>query len=268
MTAPGDAWSDAALIKALAHRAPVEASAQLFIRHASTGAKPILAVADNGKSYWLKWPDNPHGSLSLAHKMIVAQVGQLIGAPVRPVALIHVDPALVEDYYIGGERPVAGTFFASELLHDVEEHTTITRVARDGNSHRFPHYLALWDLCLGTDLQLLYHLTEHHQVWSIDHGLWFDSLEADWSPDLLAERVDKHWPWPEEALPAGLDGSAFRSAADAVDGLTGTDLANIMGSVPLESGVSDQSLRALAMFIHARRPTVSQRLRESADSFQ
>jgi hypothetical protein len=130
MTAPGDAWSDAALTKALARRAPVEASAQLFIRHASTGAKPILAVADNGKSYWLKWPDNPHGNLSLAHEMIVAKVGQLIDAPVRPAALVHVDPALVEDYYIGGERPVAGTYFASELLHDVEEHTTITRCAR------------------------------------------------------------------------------------------------------------------------------------------
>jgi hypothetical protein len=225
-------------------------------------------VADNGKRYWLKWPGNPHGNLSLAHELIVARVGELIGAPVRPTRLVSVDQALVESYYIDGQRLPSGLYVGSELLPDVEEHTSITRVTRDGNAQRFPHYLALWDLCLGTDLQLLFHLSEHHQVWSIDHGLWFDSLEGDWTADLLSVRVNEPWPWPDQVLPKGLDGAALAAAADAVGRLTIEDLAGVIRCVPLEWGVPDHVLRTLALFVDARRSPVAKRLRDAAGLMQ
>ncbi|TDU89673.1 hypothetical protein EV138_3248 [Kribbella voronezhensis] len=265
--AAGQAESNGILAAALrkADRAAPQASAQLFVRDASTGAKPVLAVADNGKSYWLKWPGNPHGNLSLAHELIVARIGQLIGAPVRPTPLVYVDRALVESYFIDGQRLPSGLYVGSELLPDVEEHTSITRVARDGNAQRFAHYLALWDLCLGTDLQLLYHLPEHDQVWSIDHGLWFDSLEGDWTQTLLSGRINEPWPWPDEVLPRGLDRKALTAAASAVAALTIGDLAGAIGSVPLEWGISDHALCTLALFVHARRSTVANRLRNAAE---
>jgi len=268
--AAGDTWSDAILTAALnsADRAAPQAYAQLFVRDASTGARPVLAVAGNGKSYWLKWPGNPHGNLSLAHELIVARVGELIGAPVRPTHLVYVDQALVESYYIDGHRLPSGVYVGSELLPDVEEHTSITRVTRDGNARRFPHYLALWDLCLGTDLQLLFHLSEHHQVWSIDHGLWFDSLEGNWTSDHLSARVNVPWPWPNEGLLRGLDGVALAAAADAVGGLTMENLASAIGCVPLEWGVSDQALRTLALFVHTRRSAVAKRLRDAAEQMK
>jgi hypothetical protein len=170
--------------------------------------------------------------------------------------------ALVDDYYIEGSRLPAGAYFGSEVLPDVEEHTAIVRVARDGNASRFAYYHALWDLCLGTDLQLLYDIGQQHQVWSIDHGLWFDSLEGDWSPELLQQRSGKPWDWPAGELPSGLEKTGFTAAADAIDALSDTDLAGVMAGVPLEWGVSDNVLRTLALFIYARRPVVARRLRE------
>lgn len=199
----------------------------------------------------------------MVHEVVIGRLGTRIGAPVRPVALIDVDAALVSDQYIDGSRLPAGVYVGSEVLRDVEEHTRITRVGRDGNAARFAFYLALWDLCLGSDLQLLYHLAEHHQVWSIDHGLWFDSLEGDWTPEHLAGRANEPWPWPPDIDVRALEAQALRSAADAVDDLSCADLAEVMRHVPLQWGVADDALRTLAKFVHGRRGLVAQRLREA-----
>jgi hypothetical protein len=198
----------------------------------------------------------------MVHEVVVGHLGARISAPVRPVALIGVDDALVSDQYVDGWRLPAGTYIGSELLGDVEEHTRITRVSRDGNATRFASYLALWDLCLGSDLQLLYHLAEHDQVWSIDHGLWFDSLEGDWTPEHLAGRAAEPWAWPDIDVRA-LDDEALHRAADAVESLTCTNLAEVMSQVPLEWGVADDALRTLAEFVHRRRGLVAQRLRDA-----
>ncbi|WP_328525034.1 HipA family kinase [Kribbella sp. NBC_00359] len=244
MTASGDAWSDQSITDALAdpRRGLAGESAQALLQVADTGARPVLAVAHNGRRYWMKWPGNPHGNLSLVHELVVGRIGALIGAPIRPTALVYVDDALVRDSYANGIRLPGGTYVGSEMLRDVEESTQITRVARDGNSERFAYYLALWDLCLGTDLQLLYHLAERDRVWSIDHGLWFDSIEGDWTPDLLAARVKTEWPWPEEVQLRSLQVAALSAAAESVDGLSCDDLARTIGEVPLEVGCGRRDL--------------------------
>jgi hypothetical protein len=266
----GGAWSDAALTRALngPDRGPVEDSAQLIITTATTGAKPVLASTVRGQHYWMKWPGNPHGNLSLVHELVVGRLGARIAAPVRPTALIRVDEALVEGQYVDGSRLPAGVYLGSELLRDVEEGTNIARVARDGNSTRFAFYLALWDLCLGSDLQLLYHLAEHDQVWSIDHGLWFDSLEGDWTSNHLAQRSGEPWPWPPDISARALDETARRNAADAVEGLSCADLADVMSQVPLQWSVADDVLRTLAKFIYERRSLVAQRLRDAVGDRQ
>jgi hypothetical protein len=250
MTASGDAWSDQSITDALAdpRRGVAGVSAQALLQVADTGARPVLAVADNGRRYWMKWPGNPHGNLSLVHELVV-----------------YVEDALVRDSYANGTRLPGGTYVGSEMLRDVEESTQITRVARDGNSERFAYYLALWDLCLGTDLQLLYHLAERDRVWSIDHGLWFDSIEGDWTPDLLAARVKTPWPWPDEVQLGSLKVAALSAVAESVDLLSSHDLARTIGEVPLEWGVADETLRTLAFFVYSRRTKVSERLREAAE---
>ncbi|WP_442913239.1 HipA family kinase [Kribbella sp. CA-293567] len=266
MTAGQSAWSDAAVAAALDSpgRARAQAAAQVLIKQAETGSKPILASADDQQQYWLKWPGNPHGNLSLAHEVLVAGIGRLLGAPVRRVSLIYVDPALVIDQFVDGQRLPAGLYAGSELLTEVEEDTVVARVRRADNAARFAYYLALWDLCLGTDLQLLYHLAETDQVWSIDHGLWFDSLEGDWSAAHLSRQGSLPWPWPDGARPQPFSRAAFLSAGAAVDGLTCQDLADVLGGVPLEWGIADETLRTLARFVYERRSAVSERLRQAA----
>lgn len=257
-------WSDAAFDLAFSgvSRGVPETSASALIRAAPTGAAPILAVTDDGRRYWLKWPGNPHGTVSLVNELVVARIGGLIEAPVRPVSLVHVEPDLAEGYFASGHPIPAGTYFGSELLTDVEETTEILRVSRDGNAQRFPKFLALWSLCLGTDLQLLYHVSSDHQVWSIDHGLWFDSHEGDWTPELLSRWANDAWPWPEGQRPQGLNPAALHEAADALTALTSDSLALVVGEVPTEWGIADTDLRALAKFVYQRRDLIARQLRE------
>lgn len=261
-----DAWSDDAFDVAFGQisRGSAVTSASFLIRVAPTGAAPILAVTDDGRRFWLKWPGNPHGNVSLVNELVVAKLGELIDAPVRPVSLVYVEPDLAEGYMASGHSIPSGTYFGSELLPDVEETTEILRVGRDGNAQRFPRFLALWTLCLGTDLQLLYHVSNDHQVWSIDHGLWFDSHEGDWSPKLLEQWAQDAWPWPEAERPKGLSSIALHEVADAVLALTLESIAGVVGEVPIEWGISDSDLRALAKFIYQRRDLIARQLRQTA----
>lgn len=264
-----DDWSDATFDIHFRQRPSNSqpAFASMLIKVADTGALPVLAATDDGRRYWLKWPGNPHGNRSLVNELVVARIGELLGAPVRPARLVTVDGDLTEGFFAGGHSLPGGTYFGSELLTNVEETTEIVRVKRDGNAERLPRFLALWSLCLGQDLQLLYHLSKDDQVWSIDHGLWFDNYEADWNVDLLNSAVDEHWSWPEDEKPIGLDATALVAAADSLSNLTVETLARIVGEVPPEWGVPDVELRALATFVHSRRDLIDSQLRASAGHY-
>lgn len=265
MTDP-DAWSDDAFHASFAQvpRGAPTTSASILVEVAQTGAAPILAVTSDGRRFWLKWPGNPHGNLSLVNELVVARIGQLIDAPVRPVSLVYVDPELTTGFRANGLPIPGGTYFGSELLADVEEATEILRVEHDGNAQRFPRFLALWELCLGADLQLLYHVSNDHQVWSIDHGLWFDNQEGDWTPSLLQQWRQVAWSWPDAGRPKGLDPTGLHGAADAVLSISLQSLAQILAEVPQDWGIQDKNLAALAEFIYYRRNLVANQLRTIA----
>lgn len=233
--------------------------AQLYVRLANTGAKPLLFRCSDGKSYWSKWPDNPHGNLSLFNELVVAGVGGALGAPFRPVKLVEVSDELVADLRIDGQRLPGGTYIGSELLEHSEESTEVSRVASDGNRERYPFLLAVFDLCLGDDMQLLHDQDDDQAVWSIDHGLWFWSTEGDWSPATLASMMQSSGMWG--ARPRGLSVEALLQAADGVDHLKADDLAPIWASTPTAWGIDDEHRAALLQFVLDRRSGVSGRLR-------
>lgn len=233
--------------------------AQLFVDSAPTGARPLLFRCSDGKNYWSKWPGNPHGNLSLFHELAVAGIGLELGSPVRPVKLVEVDAGLVEGLRIDGVQVPSGRFIGSELLVPSEEVTQIDRVSRDGNNHRYAHLHALYDLCMGADLQLLHAAAADDEVWSIDHGLWFCSMESDWTEDWLRGNIKTPGGWA--VRPAGVDAGAYLEAADRVDSLSADRLANTWAGLPTEWGIEAQRQTALARFVLERRAGVSSRMR-------
>lgn len=241
----------------------------LYVDMAGTGCSPVLLGTEDrtitGGSvelYWCKWPGNPHGNQSLVHEWVVAKLGELLGAPVCEPALVDVDAALVEGIYSNGVKVPGGTYFGS-LLRAGEERQAIDHVSDDGNDGRFAYLLALWELCLGCDGQFLYDHRSDSQVWSFDHGMWFNSLEGPWAPHQLSTWIELRWEWPD-GDPKGLRADALEDAADKVAALTEVHVCEILASVPVSWGIGDNELRALGEFLLDRRQVVSTRLRERA----
>lgn len=57
----------------------------------------------------------------------------------------------------------------------------VHHVLDDSNHNEIPNLIALWALCnVQEDLQFLYDTNNDYEIWSIDHGFWFDSLPFPW----------------------------------------------------------------------------------------
>jgi len=199
----------------------------------------------------------------MAHEWLVARLGALMGAPVAEGVLIEVDGALVEGHRVDGVALPGGVWFGSKVVSGIESQL-VELVKRDGNPQRVPHYLALWSLCLGCDPQFIYEKDADDRLWSIDHGLWFDSLEGDWTAQLLDRSTEISWSAPEWKGARTVDPRALHDAADAVEGITSSDFGVILGQIPIEWDVPDEALEALGQFVHARRGPVAEQLRVQA----
>lgn len=82
-------------------------------------SKPFLALAEDDNTYWVKPLGNPHGLTSLIAEQVVAHIGFLIGAPVRPVTLVDIPQTMDGWPYGEGLRVRPGVAHAS--LH-LESH--------------------------------------------------------------------------------------------------------------------------------------------------
>lgn len=246
-------------------RGTAEATVVSYVKYANTGARPFLAIADDGLQYWVKVCGNPHGDKSLANEYVVWALGNHIGAPMVGAALLSIPEELEGFSYCDEFILRHGVAFGSLHLPTAVEGESIALVKEDGNTRRYPYMLALWDLCLGADLQVLYDTSKSNQVSSYDHGLWFSNDEGDWDSEVLSRMVASKWPWP--AAPMGLSGTAFHEVADAIADLTLDDVLGVVSGVPVEWGVQSSDLEALAWFVACRAPIVANRLRQAARAY-
>jgi hypothetical protein len=247
------------------NRGTADAAVVSYLRYAPTGARPFLALADDGRNYWVKVKDNPHGNKTLANEYVVWALGMHIGAPMLNAALLSIPTELDGFTYCDEVKLREGVAFGSLHLASAVEGESVAFVKEDGNMERYPFMLALWDLCLGADMQVLYDTSKANQVSSFDHGLWFSSDEGDWDADVLTRLAEGKWHWP--AAPLGLSGRAFHEAADALTDLSLDDTLNIVSGVPLEWEIQSNDLEALAWFVAKRAPIVATRLRQAAQAY-
>src|SRR5690606_25854479 len=72
-----------------------------FVRGTDSGAATFLGLASDGNAYWIKAPNNPQGSRSLIPERVVTHIGMVIGAPVRPIALVDIPDGMKVSYRPG-----------------------------------------------------------------------------------------------------------------------------------------------------------------------
>lgn len=231
------------------------------LRTGISGSGAFLGVADDERQYWIKPANNPQGPRSLIPERVVARIGEKIGAPVRPVALVTIPPGLQFTYQPGYSlRPglAHGSLHLDEtmLVDDWRG-----KAARDNNRRRAAFIAALWDLCLGTDEQWLSHFPEDAAIWSFDHGFWLGG-EVDLS--LAALRRVGDTPWEIDTLDTAST-VALRQAAAEVAALEREDFIEACASVPIEWGTTESEMSELADLLYNRKSGVAERLLQAAE---
>lgn len=232
-------------------------------RAQSSGAGAFLALADDGRQYWVKVPNNPQGNQVLVNEVIVGELGRVLGAPMRERALVKVPVSVTQwdDYPVqASTTPVLA--HASLHVPSAEDADDLHYTKRDDNARRQAAIAALWDLCVGEDAQWLYDTASSYTIWSYDHGFWFATGEGDWNAHVLARMLAVASPLAD--LPRAVDSGEFLRMADAIDTLTPAVLLGIMSEVPVQWGTGDEDLEAMAWFLFNRRTSVAERLRKLA----
>jgi len=232
------------------------------LRRTESGSGTFLALASDGRQYWVKSPENPQGNRTLVTEIVVQGVGALLGAPVVPTALVDIPPRMTYSYTrqdrlhggLGHGSLNVSTVIQSDAWSDFSSH--------DDNRNRQARLLALWDLCMGGDPQWLYDVLDDYSVWSFDHGFWLGG-EGDWDEGSLTRTATSRW---DDELSAGIASAAgLRAAAEAVSSLTRDDLRGVVARVPVEWGATSRELVTLVDVLYLRADGVASRLLEAAE---
>lgn len=233
------------------------------IRTTESGAAAFLGLTENSRQYWVKPIGNPQGDQIPVTEQLVSAAGRLIGAPVRPTALIEIPGELSGWKYGEVHRLAPGIAHGSLNLEAADVVDALLYTSDDDNPRRQPALAALWDWCLGEDEQWLYDLREDRSIWTFDHGLWLGG-GFGWTGDQLEHDVDVAWWWNESS--ARMDKAAFYEVADRLEAITVQQLLSVVACVPVAWSVPQFELETVAWFLYRRRAGVAQRLRTAGAS--
>lgn len=239
---------------------------QVVDRAADTSVRPYLCRASDGNYYWCKEYENAQGPEATINEVVSSVIGEKLDAPIREWRFLDVPEKLVGTYIPGSRiRLREGPVFGSLDLHNAEVDLMdigINFAEKDGNYERIPRLIALWFLTNAQDLQVLFDTNADHSIWSIDHGLWFDSSEVMWrlSPsDIKSGR-------PEIARPiTPIPKVHWDSAITSVSRLDLNLTSEICSLMPQEWEVPQEDIEQLVKYVVRRKSTVKEWLKEQRD---
>jgi hypothetical protein len=258
MVAEGD-WKD--LLKGSRHdNCTLTVDAILIDKAKEGGSQPFQVRATNRRLYWLKPVDNPQGPRVPATEQIVARCGHLIKAPVCEVDLVRIPTELA------GHRLSTGRQLTHGIAHGSADLATATFASgnapahreRNNNSTRHAYIFALHDWCWGADSQWLHDTIADMMVFSHDHGHFLPGGPG-WTGQIVRAEVENDHSLG--APPDGLNPTALKGAADAIEQVSRADLVGVLSTIPLSWPVTDADLETVGFFLERRRKPVAARLR-------
>jgi hypothetical protein len=234
------------------------------IRHEGglpTASKPQKFLCDDSGLYAVKFSQNQHGDgKAIFTEQVVGLAGKLLGAPVGPVELVDVAPALADalraDPSLGFD-PQPGPHHGSRWVGtNVSDRLGLETQYLPTNRERFGalEVLYCWIPCTG-DHQWIYDNEPPNHVYSVDHTTFFPS-GSDWTvAGLAAEAANVSL--DAQLATLGLDANDRRIAVEKLQAVTETQIAAVVAQPPDDWGVSADERRAVASYLWTRTTPVA-----------
>ena len=233
----------------------------------NTGALPIFATCEDGRQYWCKQINNPHGIESVVNEIVGNAIGAIFGAPVCEWKIIDIPAELVGSLIDGGSRNVRlgdKPMFGSLDVRGAEQYLvegSLLHPLKDGNPQRIPKLMALWVLCNAVDIQVVYGRDDEDKIWSIDHRLWFGCDDGTWqldSHETLAGRI-------ELPMAQGIQWEDWESACESLEAVTAEATRHSPGLIPSEWGIARSDVERLVEYCVTRTSYARQKLMAVAE---
>jgi hypothetical protein len=237
--------SDVAVVQT-AHvpRTSPEATAETFLRKWETASKPILLRCDDKNEYVVK---GRQAGRMLVNDHVVAKIGILLGAPVPLVTVIQVPSEL-----ISAEPEM------SHMTPGLSHGSRFVPQCHDGgvqgspeNRDRFSRLAVLYGIVAASDQQFIYENQPPNLVHSVDHGHFFPA-GPQWTAESL-KSAPSAIPEPSIISACALTKEEVSAAAVALEQVTDEAIAQIVGTLPTEWGLSEEERLQLVEFLTRRR---------------
>lgn len=219
-------------------------------RIADTGESPLLATCSDDTDYWCKRYNHDAMGLTVVNEVVATEIGKLIGAPMRDWAIVDINPELAGRRVLSSSNEVYPSLpmFGSKHIPDAQASDSLRWIEHDGNYQRVPRLIAVWELCLAEDVQMLYSMNDDAQIFSIDQGYWFASGAGIRQLDEDYERYLSGPPLLYERIPA----AEWEAAIEAVAQFDSNQAKTIHRLLPAEWGVSLDTVTEMVDFAYSR----------------
>ncbi len=224
------------------------------------GSGSFLALADDGRRYWIKPLNNLQGERVPTTEQIVGRAGAIIGAPTCEVRTVAIPPELAGWRFRTTGDLRAGIAHGSLHVEDCVELHTLEYRSQDDNQLRHCFILALYDWCWGGDPQWLRVELDDQRYYSHDHGWYLPPEGQSWDAAELECLVDEPRPLPDSDAGFGLLAPA--DVATRLETVAHDDLVAALCSIPVSWPVADEELESVGFFLERRAPQVASRLRQ------
>lgn len=245
------------LIEDAASRRPKPLPALEYRAAFATQTMPVVLLCEETgghmAEYVVKAKSSYVGWRSLFNEQVIGRLGQALGAPVPPIALIDVPNELIAGLF-QMRHMLDGIAHGSRVISHVTDSDTVRNYRIPENRARFAALAVLYGW-VGVDdvweLEFIYDQSPSGMVYSVDHGDFFPR-----GPEWRARDLERHPPAipnPTLRFRCGLRRAELSAVAAELSRMSNTMIAEAVSAPPDRWEVPIEDRIAVARYLSLRR---------------
>jgi hypothetical protein len=223
-------------------------TATTYIKSFQTFSRPVVLLCDDGRSYVIKGlqPSQRMGH-GLTTEQVIGRLGQTLGAPVPPIALVMVPQDLIDlEPQMAHLSP--GIAHGSLLMPNVSERAGIYPPITNQDRAWYASLAVMYGWGHAGDHQLVYSLDAERRPYSVDHGHFLPG-GPNWSAATLSPSIPAI---PDQNFAQHVTLDDLENPLQIARSLSEADLSGLLEFSLPHWGVPPHDLTALESFLRTR----------------